>query len=73
MKILLLNPPIIDLSQYGKAPLISPCPGTGLSYLYSYLIKYNYNCKIFDFYFDSWDTVKEVLIKENAELLELLV
>ncbi len=69
MKILLANPPLLDLSMYGKSPLLSPCPGTGLSYLYSYLIEHKYKCKIYDFYFDKWDYVKKVLIKEDPDVV----
>ena len=69
MKILLLNPPLFDQTNYGKKILLSPFPGTGLSYLYSYLKQNNYNCKIHDFFFDSWDYVESVLIKENADII----
>jgi radical SAM superfamily enzyme YgiQ (UPF0313 family) len=64
-----VNPPLLDLSIYGKSPLISPCPGTGLSYLYSYLKEHKYNCKIYDFYFDTWDYVKKVLIEEDPDVV----
>ncbi|MFX1592157.1 MAG: B12-binding domain-containing radical SAM protein [Promethearchaeota archaeon] len=69
MKILLLNPPFVDQSQYGKPVLLSSCPGTGLSYLYSYLKKHNYNCKIYDFLFDSWDYIENVIREENADII----
>lgn len=69
MKILLLNPPALDQIKYGKKILLSPCPGTGLSYLYSYLKKNNYNCKIYDFYFDTWEYINKVLTKENADII----
>ncbi len=69
MKILLLNPPFVDHSQYGKPVLLSPCPGTGLGYLYSCLKKHNYNCKIHDFLFDSWDYIESVIREENADVI----
>ena len=69
MKILLANPPLLDLSKFGKSTLLSPCPGTGLSYLYSYLKEHHYNCKIYDFYFDTWDYVKKVLIEEDPDIV----
>ena len=69
MKILLVNPPLLDLSMYGKSPLISPCPGTGLSYLHSYLKEHKYNSKIYDFYFDTWDYVEKVLIEEDPDVI----
>ena len=69
MKILLVNPPLLDLSRYGKSALLSPCPGTGLSYLYSCLKENKYDCKIYDFYFDTWDYVKNVLIREDPDIV----
>ena len=69
MKILLLNPPFVDQSQYGKPVLLSPCPGTGLSYLYSCLKKHNYNCKVYDFLFNSWEYIESVIREENADVI----
>ena len=69
LKILLLNPPFVDHSQYGKPVLLSPCPGTGLSYLYSCLKKHDYNCKIYDFLFDSWEYIESVIREENADII----
>ena len=69
LKILLLNPPFVDQSQYGKPVLLSPCPGTGLGYLYSCLKKHNYNCKIYDFLFDSWEYIESVIREENADVI----
>ena len=69
MKILLLNPPALDLSFYGKRLLLSPCPGTGLSYLNSYLQMNGYDSKLYDFFFESWDYVEDILIKENADIV----
>jgi len=68
-KVLLLNPPVLDQSKYGKKLLRSQSPGTGLSYLYSYL-KYNkYNCKIYDFSCDNWIYVKKILLYEEADIV----
>lgn len=69
MKILLLNPPFLDQSQYGKPALLSPCPGTGLSYLYSCLKEHNYDCIIYDFLFDSWEYIESVIREENADVI----
>jgi len=69
LKILLLNPPFVDQSKYGKPVLLSPCPGTGLSYLYSCLKKHNYNCKIYDFLLDSWEYIESVIREENADII----
>ncbi len=69
MKILLLNPPKLDQSRYGKEILIQTCPESGLSYLYSYLKNHNYNCKIYNFFFDSWDYIERILTKEDADII----
>jgi len=69
-KILLINPPLLDQTKYNKPPLLSATPGTGLSYLYSFLKKNNfYDCKIYDFYFDDWKYIHDTLKKEMADVI----
>ncbi len=69
MKILLIYPPLIDYSYYGKEPVIDAFPQVGLSYIYSYLKQNSYDCKLYDFFYDSWDYIKTVLKEEKADII----
>lgn len=64
-----MNPPYLDQAKYGKPLQFYSYPGSGLFYLHSYLKNNNYNCKIYDFYFDKWDDVRKILIEEKADII----
>ncbi len=68
MKILLLNPPALNRPKKGKI-LIDSFPTVGLNYLYSCLKTNGYNCKLYDFFFESWGNIEKILKEENAEII----
>ena len=69
MKILLLNPPALDHSKNGKYLAIDSFPSVGLNYLYSCLKTNGYNCKLYDFFFESWVNIENILIEEYADVI----
>ena len=70
MKILLLNPPGFVQSKFGRPLANDSFPGLlGLGYLYSFLKKYDYDCKVYDFYFDNWDHIERILREEKAKII----
>jgi radical SAM superfamily enzyme YgiQ (UPF0313 family) len=69
LKILLLNPPVLDHSKNGKNLAMDSFPMLGLYYLQSYLKNNGYKCKIYDFYFEEWENIENILKRENADVI----
>ncbi len=69
MKILLIYPPVLDISKYRNFISIAPFPMVGLYYLSSFLNKFNYNCKVYDFFSESWDHIECILKEEDCDII----
>lgn len=69
MKILLIYPPGFNQSHNVKTPFIDVYPPIGLYYLNSFLMQNGYDCKVYDFFFDTWSYIEVVLREENADII----
>ncbi|MDP2924029.1 MAG: radical SAM protein [Candidatus Omnitrophota bacterium] len=69
MKILLIYPPLYDVSRYNKNPVSPTGVPLGIGSIAGTLERAGYNVKIIDMFFYNWQKVRDAIKQENADII----
>lgn len=69
MKTLLLNPPLLDLTTYGKNPVYQYSAPLGIAYLAAVLGKQGYPVEAIDLYYKDWDEIKHIVLQTKPQVV----